>query len=296
MKFVVAGGSGFVGEPLVRHLLTHGEVVVLTRSPFRVKFGRGVRWSPPTIADEWKRELADSDVVISLAGAGVAEGRWNEQRKKELIDSRVDVTRALVEAMPRDRRLTLISASAVGYYGSRGDESLHEASAPGSDFLARLAERWESEARAAEPFARVIILRFGIILAPDGGALGKMLLPYRLFAGGPIASGQQWMPWIDRRDVIDIIGWAVSDERAAGIYNVVSPNPVRNSDFSKTLGRVLHRPALARVPAIALRVAMGEMAEPLLLTSQKVLPVRLVRDGFEFKHPDLEEALRTMLR
>src|SRR5438270_4566171 len=253
-RIVVAGGSGFIGEPLVRRLLSRGDdVAVLTRNPLKVRAGRAVAWNPPS-QGAWSDEVAKADVVINLAGENVGGGRWTAERKKRIIESRVAATSALVEAMSRkpSESRTLISASATGFYGDRGDESLDERSAPGSGFLAEVTKRWEELARAAEPFARVVILRFGVVLAKDGGALAKLLLPFRLGAGGPMGSGQQWMPWVDRDDILRIIEWSIDRDATRGTYNATAPNPARNRDFARTLGHVLHRPAFLPTPAFAL--------------------------------------------
>lgn len=297
-RILVAGGSGFIGEPLVRRLLARGdEVTVLTRNPSKVRAGRAVNWNPPS-PGAWADEVANADVVINLAGENVGGGRWTDERKKRIMDSRVAATSALVDAMSRkpQQTRTFISASATGFYGDRGDESLDEHSAGGGGFLAEVTKRWEGLAHRAEPFARVVILRFGVVLAKDGGALAKLLLPFRLGAGGPMGNGKQWMPWIDRDDIHRIIEWSIDHDAASGTYNATSPNPARNRDFARTLGSVLHRPAFLPTPAIALRVALGsEMANEMLLGGQRVFPKHAQDEGFEFAYPDLEVALKHAL-
>lgn len=294
-KIVVAGGSGFIGEPLVRHLLSRGDdVAVVTRNPAKVRAGRAVQWDPKA-QGAWSAEVASADVVINLAGENVGAGRWSAERKRRILDSRVDATRPLVEAMRgQQRQRTLINASAIGYYGLHGDEPLDESAPSGDGFLAEVTRRWEELAREAEPLARVVILRFGVVLARDGGALGKLLLPFRLGAGGPIGSGSQWMSWISRDDVIGLIDWAIDNAQMRGTYNATAPQPVTNRDFARALGRALHRPALIPAPALALRLALGaEMANEMLLGGQRVLPVRTLGEGYVFKHPEVAEALRT---
>jgi len=294
-KILVAGGSGFIGEPLVRRLVARGdEVAVLTRNPSSVHAGRALLWNPPS-EGSWMEEVASADIVINLAGESVGGGRWTEARKARLMESRVAATTALVSAMERNRSKarTLISASAIGIYGDRGDEPIDENSAAGTGFLADVTQRWEALARTAEPLARVVILRFGIVLAANGGALAKLLLPFRLGAGGPMGSGRQWMSWIDRDDALRMIEWAIDHDAARGVYNATAPNPVTNREFAKVLGRVLHRPAILPTPAFALRLALGtQMADEMLLTGARVLPKHATTDGFEFAHPQLDEALK----
>ena len=297
MKIVVAGGTGFVGEPLVQRLLARGdEVAVLTRNPAKGRAGRPLQWDAKT-QGAWSHEAATADVVVNLAGENISAGRWTGAHKRKLIDSRLNATRAIVEAFrnaPPHRR-TLINASAIGIYGDRDDEELDESSSRGSGFLAELVERWEAAAREAETLARLVVLRFGVILGKDGGALQKMLLPFRFGAGGPIGSGKQWMSWVGRGDVLRMIEWAIDNDGARGVYNVTAPQPVRNREFARTIGRVLHRPAILPASAFALRLVFGEMAEEVLLDGQRVLPRRAEREGFRFEAPALEEALRRTL-
>src|ERR1051325_530771 len=291
MKIVVAGGTGFLGEPLVQRLLARGDdVTVLTRNPQKVQAGRGMQWDGRT-QGAWSSEVANADAVINLAGENISEGRWTAERKRRLIDSRLHATRAIVAARPR----TLINASAVGIYGNRGDESLDESSPRGSGFLADLVEQWENAAREAESFARLVILRFGVVLAPDGGALKKLLLPFKLGVGGPIGNGKQWMSWIDREDALRLVDWAISTPGARGVYNATAPEPLRNRDFSRVLARALHRPALLPTPPFALRLLFGEMADEALLASQRAVPRRALDDGFQFHRPTLTDSFNEQL-
>jgi uncharacterized protein (TIGR01777 family) len=292
MKIVVAGGSGFIGEPLVRKLLSRGDVVVLSRDPSRVRAGRGVAWDGKSDG-EWSRELADADVVVNLAGENIGDGQWTAERKQRLVASRLDATRALVAAMQKTtgRERTFVNGSAVGFYGDRGDEMLDDSATTGAGFLADLVVQWENAARAAEPIARLVILRFGVVLAKGGGALGKMELPFKLGGGGPIGSGKQWMSWIHRDDVIRLIEWAMDNGTVRGVYNATAPEPVRNSEFVRALGKAMHRPAIVPAPAFALRLAFGQMADETILGGQRVLPARAIAEGFRFEHPSVEEAL-----
>lgn len=293
MKIVVAGGSGFLGEPLVKRLQARGDdVAVLTRNTTHVRAGRAVQWDAKS-QGAWSDEAAGADVVINLAGENVGEGRWTEERKKRMVASRLDGTHAIVEALRRDpaRQRTMINASAVGIYGDRGDELLDESSARGSGFLADLVERWEAAAREAEPLARLVLLRFGVVLDAEGGALQKMALPFKLGAGGPVGNGEQWMSWIDRDDAVRFVEWVIDRESARGVYNVTSPQPVRNKEFARALGRALHRPSFMPTPAFALKLAFGQMAEEVLIAGQRVIPRRAEAEGFAYERPAIDAAL-----
>jgi uncharacterized protein (TIGR01777 family) len=238
--------------------------------------------------------VRDADAIINLSGASIAK-RWTAAHKRDIRTSRLRSTQALVAAMKGAPRIpaVLLNASAVGIYGARGDEPLTEASPPGSGFLASLACEWEGEALAAPPPTRVVLLRSGIVLDSDGGVLPSMALQFRLFVGGPVASGRQYFSWIHRDDWTSMVSWALSTGSVEGPLNVTAPNPCTNGEFSRTLGRVLRRPAFLRVPAFALRVAVGEMAGD-LVTGQRVLPEKARSLGFEFRYPRLEPALRAI--
>ncbi|HEV7921749.1 MAG TPA: TIGR01777 family oxidoreductase [Thermoanaerobaculia bacterium] len=297
MKIVIAGGSGFLGEPLARRFVTGGhDVAVLSRNPSKVPIGRGVAWDGRSLG-AWTAEVVAAEVVINLAGENIGDGRWTAERKRRLINSRLNATHALVEALKQsDKHPTFISASALGYYGPHGDEVLDESAPRGVGFLAELVERWEAAAREADAFTRLVIPRFGVVLARGGGALGKMLLPFRFGVGGPIGSGRQWMSWVDRDDVLRALASLMERESAHGVYNITAPDPVRNRDFVHALGRALHRPAVMPAPAFALRLAFGQMAEEILLTGQRVVPRRLLEEGFTFESADLEATLRSIIQ
>ena len=293
----VTGASGLVGSALVTGLTSAGHRVV------RVVRGAGAasvagqrlaRWDPESGALE-PSELAGADAVVHLAGESVAGGRWTEAKKRRIRSSRVDVTRRLAEALPRLERppRLLVSASAVGYYGDRGSEILREDSAPGPGFLAEVCREWEAATDpAARAGIRVVRLRIGMVLSRRGGALGAMLTPFRLGAGGPVGSGVQWVSWIAIDDLVGAILHALATESLAGPVNAVAPEPVTNRELARTLGRVLRRPALLPLPAVAARLLFGQMADELLLASARVEPARLRATGFTFRHARLEDALR----
>ena len=235
------------------------------------------------------------EVVLHLSGAGIADGRWTEERKQLLRSSRIDTTRVLVDSLLRlkQKPRLLIVASAIGYYGNRGDEILTESSTTGTDFLALVCRDWEAEAsRAAARGIRTVMLRTGVVLSGKGGALPKMLTPFKFGIGGRLGSGQQWMSWIAIEDVVGIIRNAIANEQVSGPVNVVAPNPVRNAEFTRLLAAMLHRPAIFPAPAFVLRLAMGEMADAVLLSSDRVKPERILAAGYKFRFEILEPALR----
>src|SRR5437870_1953508 len=301
MKILVTGSSGLVGTALTSALAAAGHTVCRLVRPQSIggegaKEGFAVAWNPST--GELGGAGVGADAVVNLAGASIAEGRWTTQRKTLLRSSRIDTTRALVNALAKmnARPSVLVSASAIGIYGDRGDEILTEESAPGTDFLASLAKEWEAEALKAEGLGiRVVLARFGIILAREGGGLPKMMLPFKFGAGGKLGSGKQWMSWVTLEDVVGILRFALENSSVRGAVNVVAPQPLQNAEFTKVLAKAMHRPALFPAPAFALRLALGEMADALLLSSQRVVPHILQQLGYVFIHLDLSAALASIL-
>jgi uncharacterized protein (TIGR01777 family) len=299
MKVVVSGGTGFIGRALVARLRQGGhDVAVLSRSGTRSNLPPEIRvvpW-PPGAGGSREPTFEGADAIVNLAGENVAQ-RWTASAKERIESSRVEGTRRLVEAIAaaRMRPSVFVSASAVGYYGARGDQELSEDATPGEDFLARTCRKWEAEAEAAEPLGvRVARIRIGVVLAADGGALARMLPAFRALAGGPVGSGAQWMSWIHRDDLVELFVFALSEPAASGALNGTAPAPVRNRDFATTLGRALHRPALLPAPAAAVRLLFGEMAT-MVLSGQRVVPRRALDLGFRFRFPDLGSALRDVL-
>jgi uncharacterized protein (TIGR01777 family) len=280
MKITLAGGTGFLGRPLRAALAASGHsVTVLTRD-----------------RTNWAASVDGADVVINLAGENIADGRWTAARKAVLRDSRIGTTRALVDAVRRanQKPTTFIGGSAVGYYGSTRDAFVDESSPPGQDFLAQLCVEWEAEAGKAEALGcRVVLIRSGVALDSSGGALEKMMTPFKLFVGGPIASGRQYFSWIHRDDWLRLVEWTVATSSVSGPVNATSPGPVTNEELSNAIGRALHRPSWLRAPAFALRLALGEMADVALINGQRVVPRRALEGGFEFRYSTIDEALQS---
>jgi uncharacterized protein (TIGR01777 family) len=292
MKILISGASGLVGSALVSQLKSEHRILSLVRNEPRNE--NEVQWNPEKEIKEIEK-LEGVETVIHLAGENVGDGRWTEEKKRRIRDSRVIGTKVLCDGLLKLTQppKTFICASAIGYYGNRGDEILTEESKSGEDFLGKTCVEWEEASNVLkEKNIRVVHARFGIILSKNGGALGKMLMPFKLGIGGKLGDGKQYFSWIAIDDVISAIEFLISNESISGAVNLTSPNPVTNAQFTATLGKTLSRPTFFTVPRFALKLAFGEMADVALLASQRVMPKRLQDAGFKFKFPELEAALR----
>lgn len=306
-RIVITGGSGLVGRALTKILVADGfDVVILSRSPQKVQNlpqnARAIRWDTET-ADGWLDEADGAAAIVNLAGPNLAgQGffpqRWTEERRHYLRQSRIDAGKAVVDAVERaeNKPGVVIQASAIGYYGARDDEILDEDAAPGDDYLARLCVDWENSTRPVEAHGvRRAVVRSGLVLSTEEGSLPRVILPYKLFVGGPFGSGDQWWSWIHLHDEARAIRFLLENDEAQGAYNLTSPNPKTNDDFGRTLARVMGRPHLIPVPGFAMRAAFGEVSM-VVLEGQRVLPRRLQELGFTFEYPQLEAALRHLFR
>jgi uncharacterized protein len=301
MKVLVTGSHGLVGTALIKSLFADNhDVCRLVRgsSPDDVSGNPDISWNPDAGTID-SQKLEGIDVVVHLAGESIASGRWTDEKKRKIRESRVKGTELLAKTLAQlhQRPPTLVSASAIGYYGDRGDEVLTERSQAGSDFLSDVCVEWENATTpAADAGIRVVLARFGIILDKKGGALAKMLPPFRMGIGGRVGDGKQWMSWIALDDVVDGLKFVIANQQIAGPVNFVAPNPVTNAQFTKRLGKVLSRPTIFPVPVFGARLAFGEMADALLLSSQRVDPVCLRSENYSFQFPELDKALRHILR
>lgn len=295
MNVLIIGGSGFIGSALTRELSGAGhEVIVSTRKKTAAQ--KKLTWNPPDLIPP--DTISQFDAVINLAGENVFSERWSSERKEKIRSSRVDTTKVLVESIraSADRPNVLINTSAIGYYGPHGDENVNEDAPHGSDFLAGVCREWEGAALSAEAAGvRVVITRFGLVLGESGGALSKMLGPFKAFVGGYIGSGRQWMSWVHIDDITGFIRYALENESVSGPYNVTAPGPVTNREFSSALGKVLGRPSFFPVPALALKLALGEFGD-VLLTGQRVVPEKALKAGYTFKYTNVHDALKAILK
>jgi uncharacterized protein (TIGR01777 family) len=292
MKILITGASGMIGRELQKKLAQRGDQLLLA-SRKEPADDRDIKWSVEEGFAEPER-LEGVDAVVHLAGENVSGLRWTDEKKKAIRDSRVLGTRSVVDAMSRlnKKPRVFIASSAIGFYGERGDEEVTESSGPGDNFLAEVCRDWEAESRRAEDAGiRTVLLRTGIVLTKEGGALGTMLLPFKLGVGGVVGSGIQWMCWISMDDHLSVIVFCLDYEQLRGAVNAVAPNPVTNEEFTKTLGDVLYRPTFFPLPEFAVSMVFGEMGDALLLASTRVLPKRLLDAGYEFKYPVLKKAI-----
>ncbi len=300
MRVVIAGGSGLIGKALTAELVAAGhEAILLSRTPHRLAGlpagTRAVGWDGTTVQG-WG-DLVAGSAIVNLAGESIASGRWNDRRKRRLRDSRLNPTRAVVAAVAQAEPAptVLVQGSAVGFYGPGDDRQLSEESPPGGDFLAELCVHWEEASAAVEEVGvRRAVIRTGVVLSAEGGALPRILLPFRLFAGGAAGHGRQWFPWIHLADEVAAIRFLIEHGEAAGIFNLTAPNPLTNREFAKVAGKVLRRPSFIPAPAFALRLMLGEMAD-LVLEGQRAVPQRLQKLGFPFRFLTAEAALRDLL-
>jgi len=289
MKVIIAGGSGFLGTALAGSLRADGHhVTIISRHP----------QGPNQAAWTDRAALERADAIVNLAGTSLESGRWTEARKADILHSRVHATETIVNALSEVSRRpsVFLNQSAVGFYGAHGSEALTEESPPGSDFLASVCVSWEAAAMKAAWMTRVVVLRTGLPLDPSGGALPRLALPFRFFAGGRLGSGEQYWSWIHLDDWIRMVRWAIDEPRINGPLNVTAPAPATNRELATALGTALRRPAFAPAPAFALRLLLGEMADALILSGQRVLPAKATRAGFQFRYPDLDSALQQMYR
>ena len=299
MKVAIAGGTGFVGSRLVERLLAEGhQVLILTRNPASVKPAPNVEVVAynPKESGAWQQSISGCDAVVNLAGEPIAEKRWTPEHKQEIVNSRKIGTQKIVEAISKanPKPSVLVSASAIGYYGTSETATFEESSPSGNDFLAQVCQEWEAEAqKVKDTGTRLVIVRIGIVLAM-GGAIGKMIPPFKMFAGGPIGTGKQWFSWIHRDDLVNLILFALQQREVEGVLNATAPNPVRMNEVSQTLGEVLNRPSWLPVPAFALEVLLGDGAQ-VVLEGQQVLPKRTITQGFDYQYPSLKQALEEFL-
>jgi uncharacterized protein (TIGR01777 family) len=303
MRVVITGATGFIGKSLCERLSGRYEIVGLSRNAEKAERQLGglakvVQWEAGRKGD-WEREIDGAYAVVNLAGENIGSGRWTKAKKARILDSRIDAANALVEAVGRvkNKPKVLIQTSAVGYYGPRGDERLDDNSAAGSGFLSDVCRQVEAAARKVEQAGvRYVAIRTGLVLGLSGGALPKMMLPFKSFLGGHAGRGEQWLSWISLEDETAAIEFLIENEQLSGPFNLTAPNPVTAKQFAKTLGRVLKRPACLPAPAFVLKILLGQMAEELLLKGQRVLPKRLVEAGFEFNEKTLQEALLAIFK
>ena len=302
-RVIISGATGFIGNALCRELIGGGyEVVGLSRNP---EMGKAllpgqvkvVKWDTKS-SQGWADYADGAYAIVNLAGENIASGGWTRERKKRILQSRLDAGEAVVEAVEKAKHkpAVIIQASGIGYYGDSGDEILDETSSPGSGFLVEVAKQWEKTTKKVESFGvRQVIIRTGVVLGENGGFLSRVVLPYRFFVGGHMGNGKQWIPWIHVEDEVRAIRFLIEKKDLQGVFNLSSPHPLTSRDFSRTLGKVMKKPSWLPVPGFVLRLFFGEMASELILAGQRALPKRLQKSGFKFQYPDLESALSQIL-
>lgn len=302
-RVIISGVTGFIGKALCRELIEAGyEVVGLSRNPAKGKElfpdqVKVVKWDAES-GEGWSDYVDGVYAIVNLAGENIASGRWTEKRKQRILESRLNAGKSVVRVVQKvkNKPNVVIQASGIGYYGDRKDEILDESSAPGTGFLVEVAKQWEETTKKVESMGvRLVIIRTGVVLGPDEGYLSRIMLPFRLFAGGYMGSGSQWIPWIHIDDEVRAIRFLMEREDLYGVFNLSTPNPFTSRDFSKVLGKVMRRPAWLPVPGFVLRLFLGQMAKELILSGQRAMPKRLLESGYEFLYPKTEPALRQIL-
>ncbi|HEX7402314.1 MAG TPA: TIGR01777 family oxidoreductase [candidate division Zixibacteria bacterium] len=297
MRVIITGATGFIGRALAEELAQSDyEIVALSRNP-QIKSELNkisyIEWDAKN-PNGWTDYVDGAYAVVNLTGENISAGRWTRKRKEDILHSRLNAGKAIIQAVKQVNRKpkVIVQASAIGYYGSRGDEALDESSSPGTGYLPEVAQKWEISTQEVETLGvRHVIIRTGIVLGKDGGALPRLIQPFRFFVGGPLGSGKQWFSWIHLEDEIKAIRFLMENENLNGAFNLTAPSPLMMKDFCKILGRVMHRPCWLKVPGFMLRLIMGEMAEALLITGQRVQPKRLLETGYQFLYPEAELAL-----
>lgn len=300
---VIVGATGFIGNVLAGFFLEKGDTIKgVTRGhknteKLKKQGIQPIIWDGHSV-NGWEKHLENTDAVINLVGENIGNARWTKTKKEKILNSRLNSVNRLSKALEhtKNKPPVIIQASAVGIYGPRGNETLNENTEPGRGFLADVVNQWEAASKPLEKTGiRRVLTRFGMVIDKHGGALPRMILPFRFFAGGPMGTGRQWMSWIHIRDVVRAIDFLVDNPVCTGVFNLTAPHPVTNKEFSRALGRALHRPSFFPAPAFALKLLLGEMAESLLLTGQRIIPTRLLETGFSFNFPEIDTALKNVI-
>ena len=301
MRIIITGATGLIGSVLCKKLYPDYELIALSRHPEKTRLGQNVmviQWDAKS-PGRWTRYIEGADAVVNLAGENIAAGRWTKVKKQRILESRVNSTKAIVDtiALAEKKPAVLIQASATGFYGSCGDTEIDENAGKGKGFLAEVCEKWEQAARPVEAVGtRLVIIRTGIVLSRDGGALPRMVQPFKFFLGGYPGTGKQWVSWISMDDEIAAIRFLIENKQLSGIFNLTSPEPVIMKELCRAIGRVLKSPSRLKIPAVVLRIALGKMADETILADQRVIPSRLLKAGFKFRNNKIEEALNEILR